>query len=30
MTMIRGTRFIVGQEAASVRAIEARFRSFLH
>lgn len=30
MTMIRGTRFIVGAEAARMRALENRFRSFLH
>lgn len=30
MTMIRGTRFIVGPEAVSLRAIETRFRGFLH
>ena len=30
MTMLRGTRFIVGQEAAEQRALEARFRSYLH
>jgi hypothetical protein len=30
MTMLRGTRFIVGQEAAQARALEARFRSYLH
>lgn len=30
MTMIRGTRFIVGNEAAQIRALENRFRSYLH
>ncbi|MGF6761030.1 hypothetical protein P3T24_001343 [Paraburkholderia sp. GAS33] len=30
MTMIRGTRFIVGEEAAQARALENRFRSYLH
>ncbi len=30
MTMLRGTRFVVGQEAADLRALEARFRSYLH
>ncbi|CAG9268345.1 conserved hypothetical protein [Burkholderia cepacia] len=30
MTMIRGTRFIVGKEAAKIRALETRFRSYLH
>lgn len=30
MTMIRGTRFIVGKEAAQIRALETQFRSYLH
>lgn len=30
MSMIRGTRFIVGQEAAQARVLEGRFRSYLH
>ncbi|WP_204370323.1 hypothetical protein, partial [Burkholderia cepacia] len=30
MTMIRGTRFIVGKEAAQMRALETQFRSYLH
>lgn len=30
MTMIRGTRFVVGDEAAKIRALENRFRSYLH
>jgi hypothetical protein len=30
MTMIRGTRFVVGKEAAQMRAVENRFRSYLH
>ncbi|RAS26401.1 hypothetical protein BX591_11461 [Paraburkholderia bryophila] len=30
MTMIRGTRFVVGKEAAKIRALENRFRSYLH
>lgn len=30
MTMIRGTRFVVGDEAAKMRALENRFRSYLH
>ncbi|CAB3809173.1 hypothetical protein LMG27177_06743 [Paraburkholderia fynbosensis] len=30
MTMIRGTRFIVGKEAAQTRALENQFRSYLH
>ena len=30
MTMIRGTRFIVGNEAAQTRALENRYRSYLH
>lgn len=30
MTMIRGTRFIVGEEAAQIRALETQFRSYLH
>ena len=30
MAMIRGTRFIVGKEAALARALENRFRSYLH
>lgn len=30
MTMIRGTRFIVGKESAQIRAVETQFRSYLH
>jgi hypothetical protein len=30
MTMIRGTRFLVGEEAARLRTLEAAFRSSLH
>lgn len=30
MTMIRGTRFVVGNEAAQIRTLESRFRSYLH
>lgn len=30
MTMLRGTRFITGKEAAQLRALEDRFRSYLH
>lgn len=30
MSMIRGTRFIVGKEAAQIRALETQFRSYLH
>jgi len=30
MTMLRGTRFLVGQEAAELRTLEARFRGYLH
>ena len=30
MTMIRGTRFVVGEEAAQIRWLENRFRSYLH
>ena len=30
MSMIRATRFIVGKEAAHIRALETQFRSYLH
>ena len=30
MTMIRGTRFVVGKDAVKIRALESRFRSYLH
>lgn len=30
MTMIRGTRFVVGKEAAQIRTLESQFRSYLH
>lgn len=30
MSLLRGTRFIIGQEAAQLRALESRFRSTLH
>ncbi|SUX30674.1 Uncharacterised protein [Chromobacterium vaccinii] len=30
MTMIRGTRIVSGREAAILRQLENRFRSWLH
>lgn len=30
MTMLRGTRIVTGTEAATLRDIESRFRSYLH
>jgi hypothetical protein len=30
MTMLRGTRFVVGKEACQIRMLENRFRSYLH
>jgi hypothetical protein len=30
MPMIRGTRFVVGEEASQMRTLESRFRSYLH
>jgi len=30
MTMLRGTRMITGQQAAALRTLEGRFRSWLH
>jgi len=30
MTMLRGTRIVTGKEAATMREIEGRFRSYLH
>ncbi|MEY9334030.1 hypothetical protein ABH911_004341 [Pseudomonas protegens] len=30
MTMLRGTRMITGEQAATLRTLEGRFRSWLH
>ncbi len=30
MSKIRGTQIYIGQEAATLRNLEARFRSYLH
>lgn len=30
MTMLRGTRIISGRQAAALRTLEGRFRSWLH
>lgn len=30
MTMLRGTRIVTGKEAAMMRALEGKFRSYLH
>lgn len=30
MTMIRGTRIVIGREAATLRKLENLFRSWLH
>lgn len=30
MTMLRGTRLVTGKEAATMREIEGKFRSYLH
>lgn len=30
MSMIRGTRIVVGPQASALRALESAFRSFLH
>jgi hypothetical protein len=30
MTMLRGTRMITGAQAAALRTLEGRFRSWLH
>lgn len=30
MSMLRGTRFVVGKDAAQIRNLETRFRSYLH
>lgn len=30
MTMLRGTRMITGEQAANLRILEGRFRSWLH
>ncbi|AJW98544.1 hypothetical protein BM43_2933 [Burkholderia gladioli] len=30
MSMLRGTRFVVGKDATQIRNLETRFRSYLH